>query len=142
MMERLNKRDTRILAASAAVGSPFIIGFRFQCDAKPLRARRIAGFIEPHSRYPDARVISLRNQPREEVEFAIGTARDSRIQNPFHFMRVTRLGLHDHAQALQLESAHQTLLTLSLDLPSSLLAKTSEDRLDDHVGVVRPFYRD
>src|ERR1035438_6292198 len=70
-------------------------------------ADRIAGFIEPHTRYPDPRIISLRDQPREEIQFAIWASNGSRIENPFHFMRITGLRLHDHAQALQPEAAHR-----------------------------------
>ena len=45
-LKRPNKGNARIFAASATVGSQLIIGFQLQCDAKPLDACRIAGFIE------------------------------------------------------------------------------------------------
>jgi hypothetical protein len=45
-LKRFDERDTRILAATAAVGPTLIIGFRLQCDAEPLYAYRIAGVIE------------------------------------------------------------------------------------------------
>jgi hypothetical protein len=106
-LKRPHKRNARILAATAADGPPFIIGFWLERDANPLYTFRIAGLIEPHARYPDPRIISLRNQPRKDVEFTIGTAYGSGIQNPFHFMRITRLGLHDHAETVQLESTHR-----------------------------------
>jgi hypothetical protein len=48
-MERLHERDARILAATAAAGPTFIIGFRLQCDTEPLNACRIASYIEPYS---------------------------------------------------------------------------------------------
>ncbi len=99
--------DAGILTAAAAVGSTLIIGFRFQCDAEPLDARRIACFIEPHTRYPYARVISFRDQPREQVEMTVGSANGSRIQNAFHFIGIAWLRLHHHSQALQLESTHR-----------------------------------
>jgi hypothetical protein len=106
-LKRPHKRNARILAATAAVGPTFIIGIWLEGDAKPLYTCRIAGFIEPHARYPDPRIIPFRNQPRKEVEFTIGTAYGSGIQNPFHFMRIARLGLHDHPEAVQLESTHR-----------------------------------
>jgi hypothetical protein len=37
-LERLHERDTRILAATAAVGPQLIIGFGLQCDAETLDA--------------------------------------------------------------------------------------------------------
>ena len=48
-LKRRHKRDARILAATAAVGPPFINGFRFEGDTEPLHPNRIAGFIEPRS---------------------------------------------------------------------------------------------
>ena len=56
-LQRFHESDPRILAASAAIGPPLIIGFRLQCDAQPLDAYRIAGCIEPHAGNADARVI-------------------------------------------------------------------------------------
>src|ERR1035441_8124579 len=64
-LKRPHKCDARILAASATIGSPLIIGFRLQCDSKPLDACRIAGFIEAHSCNSYARVISSCDQTRE-----------------------------------------------------------------------------
>ena len=66
-LEVFAKSDPRILAASAAIRPQLIIRFGLQCDAEPLDARRVAGLIELHSRDADARVISLRDQTREEV---------------------------------------------------------------------------
>jgi hypothetical protein len=47
------------------------MGLRLQCDAEALDACRVVRFIEPHSRNADARVISLRDQSREEIEFTV-----------------------------------------------------------------------
>ena len=52
--ERFHKRDPRILAAAPAAGLQLIVGFRLQCDAEPLDACRIAGFVESHSCNADA----------------------------------------------------------------------------------------
>ena len=49
-----HKRDPRILAAALAAGLQLIVGFRFQRDAKPLDACRIAGIVESHSCNADA----------------------------------------------------------------------------------------
>jgi hypothetical protein len=105
-LKRPHKRNARILTATAAVGPPFIIGIGLEGDAKPLYTYWIAGFIEPYARYPDPRIISLRDQPRKEIQFAVRASNGSRIENPFHFMRITGLRLHDYAQTLQLEAAH------------------------------------
>ena len=109
-LERFDERDTRILAATAAVGPALIIGFRLQCDAETLDAYRIAGVIEPHSCNPDARVVPLRHQPRKQVELSIGAARGSRIQNAFDLLGIARLRLHHDPQALQFESTHRISL--------------------------------
>ena len=79
--ERFHERDPRILAPALAAGLQLIVGFRFQCDAKPLDSCRIAGVIEPHSCDADARIVSLRDQPRKEVELAIGAAGRGWIQD-------------------------------------------------------------
>jgi hypothetical protein len=83
-----------------------IFSFRLQRNTKSLHANRIAGFIEPHARYPYARIIPICDQPREKIQFAIGASNGSRIENPVHFMRISGLRLHNNAQTLQLESAH------------------------------------
>ena len=48
MLERLDKGNARIFTATAAVGSPLIIGFRLKRNTKPLNSRRIAGIIKPN----------------------------------------------------------------------------------------------
>ncbi|MGB8660129.1 MAG: hypothetical protein WCD34_06885 [Candidatus Acidiferrum sp.] len=78
-LERFHESDTWIFAAPTAIGSPLIIGFRLKRDAEPLDACGIACFIELHSRNADARVISLRNHPWEEIERTIGASNGSRI---------------------------------------------------------------
>jgi hypothetical protein len=45
-LKRFHERDAGIITATAAIGPPFIIGFRLEGDAKSLDANRIAGFIE------------------------------------------------------------------------------------------------
>ena len=93
-LERFHERDSRILAATAAVGPPLIIGFRLQCDAETLYAHWITGIAEPHSCNADARVIALRNEPRKQVELTIRAANGSRIQDAFDLLGITRLRLH------------------------------------------------
>ena len=108
-LEWLNKRDTRILAATAAVGLPLIIGFRLQCDAEPLDSGRIAGLIKQNSCNTDARVIALRDEPWKQVKLAIRAANGSRIQDAFDLLGITRLRLHHLPQALQFKSTHKIL---------------------------------
>ena len=104
--QRFDERDTWVLTSTAS-GPQFIAGFGLQRDAKALHTRWVAGVIEPHARNPNPRIIPLRDQPREEIQFAIWASNGSRIQNPAHFMRITGLRLHDHTQALQLEAVHR-----------------------------------
>jgi hypothetical protein len=106
-LKRPHKGYARILAATAAIGPPFIIRLRLQRYAEPLDARWIARFIEPHTRYPYARIISLCDQPRKEIEFAIGSAGRSWIQDSFYFLRIARLRFHQRPQAVKLEFAHR-----------------------------------
>ena len=108
-LQRFDKRDAGILAAATAVEVPLIIGFRFQCDAEPLNACRIAGFIEPYSGNADARVIPPRNQAREQVKFTVRATSGGRVQDAFDLLRIPRLRLHQHCQTPQLESARQCL---------------------------------
>jgi hypothetical protein len=105
--KRFDERDTRILAATAAVGPPLVIGFRLQYDAEPLDACRIAGSIKPNSCNADARVISPRDQSREEVECTIRATNGRRIQDAFDLLGIPRFRLHQQPQALQLKSTHQ-----------------------------------
>ena len=88
--------------------APLIIGFRLQRDAEPLGACRIASFIEPYSGNADTRVIPPRNQPREEVKFAVRATSGSRIQDAFDLLGIARLRLHQHSQALQRKPTHQS----------------------------------
>ena len=66
-LERFDKRDTRVLAAATTVGPPLVIRFGLQRDAEPLDSGRVAGTIELHAGYAEARVIALRDQTREQV---------------------------------------------------------------------------
>jgi hypothetical protein len=79
-LELLDKRDSRVLASSA-VGTKFILGFRFKGYPKALNADWVAIIVESDTRDPDARKISRRHQPREEVELAVRSARTARIEN-------------------------------------------------------------
>ena len=99
-LKRLHEGDTRILAAAAAVWTPLIIGFWLKRNAEPLDAGRVSGFIEPHSRDADARVISFRDQPRKKIELAIRAASRGRIQDAFDLLRIAGFRLHQHAEAL------------------------------------------
>jgi hypothetical protein len=90
--ERLHEGDPRILATAAATGTPLIIGLRFQCDTKPLNIRWVASLIELHASNADARIISLCDQPREEIELAVWTARGRRIQDALDLMGISGSG--------------------------------------------------
>jgi hypothetical protein len=123
-LKRFHKRDAGILAAATAVEVQLIIGFRLQCDAEPLNACRIAGFIEPYSGNADARVIPPRNQAREQVKFTVRATSGSRIQDAFDLLGITRLRLHQHCQTLQLKSAHQCPSAILITPPDrDLLSK-------------------
>ena len=54
MLERLDKGDARILAPAAAVRSPFVIHFRFECDAESFDSGRVAGLVEFYAGDTDA----------------------------------------------------------------------------------------
>jgi hypothetical protein len=63
----LDKSNSRVFAATAAVGQPLVLGFRLQRDTEPLYSARVAGIIEFYSRNANPRVIALRDKPREKV---------------------------------------------------------------------------
>ena len=127
-LERFHERDTRILAAAAAVGPPLIIGFRLQCDAEPLDATRIAGLIESNAGDADARIIASRHEPWKQIELAIRAADGSRIQDAFDLLWIARLRLHHQPQSLQLKSAHR----LSPPMSRVLIAIQTSDDCFDH----------
>src|SRR5580658_11227834 len=81
---------------------------RLESDAEPFDAGRIAGCIEPHSCNADARVVPLRDQPREQVEFTIRAANGGGIQHAFDLLGIAWLRLHDDSQAPQLKFTHTT----------------------------------
>jgi hypothetical protein len=99
-LKRFYEGNTRILAATAAIGPALIIGFGLQRDAEPLDPCRIASLVEPHPRDADTRVIIFRDQSREEVKLTIRATRSSRIQDPFDLLRIARLRFHYHAEAV------------------------------------------
>ena len=107
VLERFDKRDARILAATAAVGPPLVISFRLQCNAKPLDSARIAGFVELYAGNADARIIALRDKPWKQVKLTVRATNGSRIQDAFDLLRVARLRLHDQPQTLQLKATHR-----------------------------------
>jgi hypothetical protein len=78
-LKRFDKGDAGILATTAAIGPPLIVGFGFQRDAEPFDPGRIARSIEPHSHNADARVIIFRDKPRKEIEPAGRSTRGGRI---------------------------------------------------------------
>jgi hypothetical protein len=59
--ERLDKRDTRILAAAGTVLPQLVIRFGLQCDTESLDAVRVTGCIKQDSRYTDAGVVASRD---------------------------------------------------------------------------------
>jgi hypothetical protein len=48
----------------------------------------------------------MRNQPRKEVQLAVGATSGRRIQDAFGLMRIARLRLHQDSETLQLKSIH------------------------------------
>ena len=100
MLERLDKGNAGILAAAAAVRSPLVISFRLKRNAEPLDSGRVAGFVEFYAGDADARIIALGDEPRKQVKLAIRATSGSRIQDAFDLLRIARLRLHQHSQAL------------------------------------------
>jgi hypothetical protein len=94
MLERLDKGNARILATATTAGQSLVVGLWLKRDAKPLDSERISGPIEPNPGDADARVIALRDEPRKQVELAIGAANGSRIQDPFDLQRTAGFRLH------------------------------------------------
>jgi hypothetical protein len=94
-LERLNERDSGVLASAPAARPKFVVDFRLQRDAKALDADWISTFIEVDPRYADARIVAFRDKPREEVETPVGTTSGGWIQDPFDLLGVARLRLHD-----------------------------------------------
>ncbi len=106
-LKRFDERDTRILAATAAVGPTLIIGFRLQCDAEPLDSTRIASFVEFYAGNADARIIAPRDEPWKQVKLAVRAANGGRIQDAFSLVRIAQFRLHHQPEPLQLEFAHR-----------------------------------
>ena len=79
-VELVDKRNSRVLASST-VGTKFILGFRFKGYAETLNAGWIAIIVESDARDPNARKISRRHQPREQVKLAVRSARTAGIEN-------------------------------------------------------------
>ena len=98
-LKRLNIGHAWIFAATAAIRPAFVIGFRFERDANPLYADRIAGIIKSHTRDADAGVISFCHQPREEIERSIRTTSGCRVKNAFDFVGIAGLRFHHHPEA-------------------------------------------
>ncbi len=107
MPKGLDKRDARIFATTAAIRPPLIVGFRLQCDAKPLHATRVAEVVEQNPCDADARIVPLCHKPREQVEPVIRATHGRRIQDTFGFLGIARFRLHQLPQTLQLEAAHR-----------------------------------
>ena len=78
---------------------------------QPLDPDRITDIIEPNPGHPDARVVTLRHEPREQVEPTVETANRSRIQDALSLDRIAGFGLHDPAQAAHPEAARHVAFT-------------------------------
>ena len=124
-LKRFDERDARILAASAAMGRPLVIGFWFERDAQALDAAWIAGLVEfdAGDTYPGK--IPLGDEPWKQVEMSVAATHSGRVQDAFDLLRVARLRLHQHPQALQLERDGQAFL------------QTSDDRFDHPLRLMR-----
>src|SRR5271165_3887102 len=101
-LEPFYEGDTRVLATAAALRSKFVIRFRLERDAEPLDSAGIASAVEPDASDADARIVTLRDEPRKEVKTAVRPASGSRIQGAFDFVRITRRRLHHQPQTPQL----------------------------------------
>jgi hypothetical protein len=59
--QRFHKGDAWILAAAGTVLPQLVIRLGLECNAEPLDADRVTGRTETDARYPDARVVALRD---------------------------------------------------------------------------------
>jgi hypothetical protein len=98
-LELFHKRDSWVFASST-VGTEFIFGFGFKGYAETLSANGVAITIELDTRNANAREISLRHQPREQIQLPVRSADATRIENATCLVRISRIGLHDDSQPL------------------------------------------
>jgi hypothetical protein len=93
-IERLDKRYTRILTTTSAVGLSLVVGLWFQGNADSFDPHWVTSLIKPNSRYTDPRIIASRNQPREEVELTIRTPGRSGIQDSPSLKSIGPVSIH------------------------------------------------
>jgi len=91
-LKRFYESDARILAASAAMGGPLVIGFGLERDAQPLDSAWIAGLVEFDAGNSDPGKVPLGHQPGKEVKMSVRSTSDSRIQDTFDLLRVAGSG--------------------------------------------------
>jgi hypothetical protein len=102
-LKRFNERDSRILAATAAMGRPLVISFRLDRNAKPLNSARISGLVEFDAGDANPGKIPLSHEAWKQVEMSVMAAHSGRVQNTFNLLRVAGFRFHEHPQALELE---------------------------------------
>ncbi len=91
-----DERDAWILAASAAMRRPLVIGFRLERNAQPLDSAGIASMVKFDTGNTDSGKIPLSHEPRKQVKMPIRATRGGRIQNAFDLLRVAGLRLQEH----------------------------------------------
>jgi hypothetical protein len=99
-LKRFDERDARILATTAAMGRPLVVGFRFERDAQPLNSAWIAGLIKLDAGDTDPGEIPLSHETWKKVEMSVTATHGSRVQDAFDLLRVAGFRLHEHPQAL------------------------------------------
>ena len=104
--ERLDKADTRVLAAAAAARPPLVVSLGFESNAEPFHPRGVTGPVEQDPGNTDAGVIARRHQSREQVQLPVGAAGGSRVRHALGLQWVPWLGLHHLSQPLQPKGGH------------------------------------
>src|ERR1035438_866542 len=99
MLEWIHKGNARILASTAAIRSPLVIGFWLQRDAKPLNTDRFPTRIELDSCNADAREVTLGDDPWKQVQLTIRAPNGSRIQHAFCLQGVAGFRFHQYPEA-------------------------------------------
>ena len=88
--------------ADAGPSTPVqILGF--EGVPQPLDAGRIPIRAEPHPGDPDARIVALGHDPREEIQLAVPGPRGGRVQHAPCLTWIVGIGFHDEANPVQLK---------------------------------------
>jgi hypothetical protein len=86
------------------LGWPKLVGgLRFERDAEPLRAGRIAGGRKADMGEADAGEVPFTDQTRQEIQRPIGSACGGRVKHAPGFLGARRVRFHDEPHPFQLE---------------------------------------